>query len=227
MTDAVAVRRWCGSAAEFHARPLDPLVSPEIWVFEVARPALVLGSSQPSGSIDASAVAAAGYELVRRRSGGGAVLLEPDDVVWFDAVIPAEVLRAHGVGDDVAGAMVWFGGLVADALRSVGGDETGDLAVHDGPMRRTPWSAVMCFDGLGPGEIVRGEAKLVGISARRVRAAARFQCALPTAWRPERLVALLTPPRPTPSELRPVATLSPAVAADVPGALADRLRRVV
>lgn len=227
------VRRWRGSAADFHATPIGQPVTAEVWVFEVDRPAVVLGSSQPIASVDKTAAAAGGYELVRRRSGGGAVLLEPGDVVWFDVVVPAAVLRDHGVGDDVTGAMVWLGRLVAEALRAAGAgvdreadpSARTDLAVHVGPMIRTRWSPIVCFDGLGPGEIVRGGAKLVGISARRVRAATRFQCAVPTAWHPERLTELLAPPRPAPSALRPVATVSPAVAATVPVALAERLVR--
>ena len=41
------------------------------------------------------ACAAPGVEVVRRRSGGGAVLLVPGEVVWFDVVVPvAHAARA-------------------------------------------------------------------------------------------------------------------------------------
>ena len=62
-------------------------------MFEVDRPALVLGSTQRAEVVDERACADAGVEVVRRRSGGGAVLLEPGAVVWFDVVVPADVLR--------------------------------------------------------------------------------------------------------------------------------------
>jgi lipoate-protein ligase A len=45
-------------------------------------------------------------------------------------------------------------------------------------MVRTRWSPLVCFAGLGPGEVSAGGRKLVGISQRRTRAAARFQCAV-------------------------------------------------
>lgn len=213
------VRRWRGGAGEFHARSLVDTATAEVWVFEVERPALVLGSSQPGDSIDEAAVASGGYELVRRRSGGGAVLLEPGDVTWFDAVVPATRLRELGLGDDVAGAMRWFGHRVAEALAAV----SIEAAVHDGPMVTTTWSSLICFDGLGPGELVVDTAKLVGISARRSRLGTRFQCAIHHRWRPERLRALLAPPRPELAELRPVAVVAEAIGAAVPAALAAAL----
>jgi lipoate-protein ligase A len=56
--------------------------------------------------------------------------------------------------------------------------------------------------------------KVVGISQRRTRRAARFQCAAALAWDPAALVALLSPPRPTAADLADVAAGVP-VAADV------------
>lgn len=213
------MRRWHGSAADFHARPADAVSDAEVWVFEVTRPALVIGSSQPEATVDEAATAAAGIELVRRRSGGGAVLLDPGDVVWFDAVVPATRLRAEGVGDDVPGAMRWFGARLAAAATAVGID----AAVHGGPMMTTRWSPLVCFDGLGPGELVIGDAKVAGVSARRTRSTTRFQCAVPLAWRPQRLVGLLAPPRPEVAELRPVVVAAATAAAAMPAALADAL----
>jgi len=215
VTGPFAFGRWRGSAAEFHGRSVDDPVSAAVWEFEVAAPALVIGSAQSDTTVDRHAAAAAGVEVVRRRSGGGAVLLEPGDVVWFDVVVPADNLRAAGVADDIAASMIWLGRRVVAALAKLGiGSE-----VHDGPMVTTAWSQTVCFDGRGPGEIVTDAGKLVGISQRRTRVAARFQCAVHTAWRPERLVTLLAPPAPTLTDLRPVATLDPQVAAALPGLL--------
>lgn len=217
MTHRFELSRWRGSAGEFHARTLTAPVAPAVWVFDVAAPAVVLGSSQPWAAVDAGACAAAGVEVVKRRSGGGAVLLEPGAVVWFDVIVPPSVLHGAGVGDDVGASMVWLGRAVAAALGDLG--VTG-IRVHDGPMVRTPWSATVCFDGVGPGEVLAAGGKLVGISQRRSRAGARFQCAVHTAWSPKALIALLAPPRPTVAELAGVATLRPAVAPDLPAAVA-------
>ena len=213
------MRRWRGSAADFHARTVDEGAGPELWVFDIERPALVLGSSQSIDTIDRDAVSAGGIELVRRRSGGGAVLLDPGEVVWFDVIVPAPLLAQAGLGTDVAAAMRWVGGLLSVALGGLGVI----AAVHQGPMVTTPWSPVICFDGLGPGELVRGDAKLVGISARRTRDHTRFQCAMPLTWRVDRLIGLLTPPRPAATALRPVARAPVAVGAALPAATAAAL----
>ena len=44
---------------------------PTLWLMQVDRPALVLGSTQPAESVDREALAASGFELARRRSGEG------------------------------------------------------------------------------------------------------------------------------------------------------------
>ena len=48
-------------------------------------------SVAPSSSraVDLEACAGAGVEVVRRRSGGGAVLVEPGSVVWVDVLVAA------------------------------------------------------------------------------------------------------------------------------------------
>ncbi|MFV0309735.1 MAG: lipoyl protein ligase domain-containing protein [Desertimonas sp.] len=218
MTAPVDVSRWRGAAAGFHARIVGEPEHPQVWVFDVERPALVLGSSQPASSVDAAAAAAAGVEVTRRRSGGGAVWLEPDEMLWLDAVVPAPRLRDEGVGDDVAGAMRWFGARLSAAARHIGIANE----MHRGPMIATEWSPVWCFDGLGPGELVDGDAKLMGVSARRTRTATRFQCALPIVWHPERALRYLVP-SPSAGDLRPVRETPSTAARRLPDALAVAL----
>ncbi len=75
-------------------------------------------------------------------------------------------------------------------------------------MRSTTWSRLVCFDGLGPGEVTSRGAKVVGVSQRRTRLAARFQTSLYLRHDPARLVALLAPPRPSATDLAPVATVA-------------------
>ena len=53
------------------------------------------------------------------------------------------------------------------------------------------WSRVVCFAGLGPGEVTLEGRKVVGMEQRRGRGGALFQCAVPLRWDPGRLVALL------------------------------------
>lgn len=179
-----------GSAAELHRRGVPDPAARHVDVLRVARPALVLGSAQPATDADVEACGAAGVEIVRRRTGGGAVLVGPGDPLWVDVVIPAGDLLWE---DDVGRAFLWLGDVWAAALRSVGVD--GD--VHRGPLQRTPWSRAICFAGLGTGEVTVGGRKLVGISQRRTRAGTRFQCAVPLGIPPSHITDLL---RLTPTE---------------------------
>jgi lipoate-protein ligase A len=214
-----AVETSAGTAAEFHGRDIGADPAPAVWVFDVTAPALVLGSKQRAvGIADESACAAAGVEVVRRRSGGGAVLLEPGQIVWFDVVVPTAHLRAAGVGDDVTASMTWLGWHVASALADLGVPAD----VHRGAMSCSTWCPLICFAGVGPGELLTDGAKLVGISQRRSRGGARFQCAVHTGWAPAMLVGLLAADVPLP-ELPPVATLPPEVATALPGAVARAL----
>lgn len=170
-----------GSASSFHARDVPTSPVRAVWVHQVTAPAVVLGSAQADAAVDASAAAAAGVEVVRRRSGGGAVLLVPGEVTWVDVVLP----RGDPLWvDDIGRSTAWLG----DAWAAVLGE---GAAVHAGGMVHTAWSSLVCFAGLGPGEVTVGGRKLVGISQRRTRQAARFQCALYQRWDPAALAALL------------------------------------
>jgi lipoate-protein ligase A len=188
---------WCieqyrGAASAFHARPLADEPEPTLWWFEVERPALVLGSAQAASHVDAAACARLDVEIVRRHSGGGAVLLWPDEVAWFDIEIP----RSHARWDaDIARAAWWVGEMVAEAI----GDST--LEVHRSGLVRSGWSSVVCFAGMGPGELSRGGRKVLGLSQRRTRSAIRYQCAVYRTWDPGRLHELLAEPRPGRDEL--------------------------
>jgi lipoate---protein ligase len=175
------VERHRGSARAFHERVVPEPVARAVWLHDVTRPAIVLGSAQDAGVVDADAATAAGVEVVRRRSGGGAVLLMPGEVLWVDVVLPAgDPLWL----DDVSRAMWWIGEAWSAVL--------GPLAsVHRGPLVTSAWSRLVCFAGLGAGEVTIGDAKAVGVSQRRTRSWARFQCAAYTRWRPSALAALL------------------------------------
>ncbi len=130
--------------------------------------ALVLGSTQPEESIDARACASRGLVVVRRRSGGGGVLVRPDAQLWVDVFVPSGHRHAH---HDVARAALFPGRLWVEALQPL---VRGELVVHDGPLIATPWSRVDCFSGVGPGEVLLDGTKLVGISQRRSRSGTWF-----------------------------------------------------
>lgn len=193
--------------ADLHARALPVPLTRAVWVCEPTVPTLVLGSGQRDDVVDLAACEAAGVAVARRRSGGGAVLVEPGRILWLDVLLPAGDERWD---DDVARAFLWLGEAWAAALRALGVD----AVVHEGGLCTTAWSRLVCFGGLGTGEVTSspGGPKLVGLSQRRTRDGARFQCAALGEWDPQRLVSLLA--------------LSPAERSDAASALAGAARAV-
>ncbi|HEY4411260.1 MAG TPA: hypothetical protein VGO87_15405 [Acidimicrobiia bacterium] len=165
-----------------------PVGERSIVVLDVARPTLVLGSSQPGDTaVDRARVAERGVDVVRRRSGGAAVLVEPGAAVWVDVTIPAGDPLWE---DDVSRAFHWIGAAWAELVgASVGAGV--DVRRYDGPLQKTEWSPLVCFAGLGPGEVTLEGRKVVGLSQRRTREATLFQCCAALRWEPERLLDLL------------------------------------
>lgn len=211
------VSRRSGTAVELHALVPSADDGRTMFVMDVAGPAVVFGSTQSGALADESVAVAAGVEIASRRSGGGAVWLAPEDSVWIDLVVSRGDPLWH---DDVAKSMWWVGEAWCAALTAL--DICG-LSIHRGSLVTSPWSRLICFDGLGPGEVCRDGAKLVGISQRRTRDLARFQCVLYRAYDPSVMLSVLRDPRPEVDALRPVATIdasASAVVDSLSGALA-------
>jgi lipoate-protein ligase A len=184
------LHRVAGTVAELHARSAalvaGPVAARVAHAYQPVDRAVVLGSGQPEGTVDREACAAAEAEEVRRRSGGGAVLVQPGGSVWVDLVVPStDPLWCADVGQ----AAWWVGEAWAAALRRCG---DGAFEVWKGPMLRREWSALVCFAGLAGGEVTGpGGRKVVGISQRRTRHGSLFQCACLMRWEPAALLGLL------------------------------------
>ncbi len=159
----------------FHHRVVD-VAGRALWVPALSEQrVLVLGSSQRDDDLDHAALEAANVKVARRRSGGGAVLVSDDDLVWFDVVITkSDPLWI----DDISTSFDWLGKAMSRAMSDLGLETT----VHRGPMVRTDWSRRVCFAGLGPGELTHDTQKVVGMSQRRTRQWARFQVAILRRW---------------------------------------------
>jgi lipoate-protein ligase A len=151
----------------------------------------VLGRGQAALPGSAERGAGVEREVVRRFSGGGAVLLTPD-MLSLDVAIPAGHPLLRG---EVSAAFLPVGRAWASALGALG---VGGLEVNEGPSpaRRagTPRErllAAVCYATLGRGEVSAGGRKLVGLSQRRRRHGALVQCGLLRRWRPGPLLAAL------------------------------------
>jgi lipoate-protein ligase A len=170
----------------FHARPFTGARS--LWIPKLTpQRTLVLGSSQKSTAIDADALTQRGISLASRRSGGGAVLVSSDDLVWFDVVLGSDdplFVR------DVGRSFDWIGQVCQRALASLGAQTT----MHTGRLEHSRWSRDVCFAGRGPGELMLDGRKVVGMSQRRTRDAARIQVAILRRWDGELHASLLARP---------------------------------
>ena len=126
----------------------------------VEQPTLVLGSTQDAGIVDPEAVERLGVRVARRRSGGGAVLLEPGRMLWVDTWVPRGDPLWH---EDVGRSPIWIGEWWLAALGAEG------LEVHRGRPTAARWSRQICFAGVGPGEVVDAHRKVVGVAQWRSR----------------------------------------------------------
>jgi lipoate-protein ligase A len=150
-----------------------------------APPAIVLGSTQSDDIVDRVRASGAGVEIVRRSSGGGAVLVGPNAQVWLEVWVS----RTDPLwDDDVIRSSWWLGETWARALEGLGAPA---LSVHRGRAVPGTWSDVVCFAGVGPGEVMAGQAKVVGVSQRRTRHGARLHSMALLSWEPASWLGLL------------------------------------
>lgn len=175
---------WAGPAGEFHQ--LDVSGPRSVWLCSVTSPVLVLGSSQKDTDIDSAAATRLNLDIARRRTGGGAVFLAPDESIWIDVTIGRDdPLWA----DDVSDSMIWLGRTFVDTLAP-----WVDASVHTERFEAGEVGKTVCFASAAPGEVFVQDRKLVGISQRRGRWGARFQCVVYRQWSPGRWVDAIADP---------------------------------
>lgn len=152
---------------------------------DVERPLVVLGSTQPDSVLDAERARQRGVGIVRRRSGGGAVLLLPAAQMWADMWVPrGDPMWSPEPRTSAVVAGEWW----ARALGLPG------LDVHRGASVREPGRDVICFAGIGPGEVRHGGRKLVGLAQWRSREGVLVHACAYRRWDPLPLVDLLARP---------------------------------
>ncbi|HAM02913.1 MAG TPA: hypothetical protein DCQ30_11920 [Acidimicrobiaceae bacterium] len=111
------------------------------------------------------------------------MMVGPGAQLWLEAWIP----RGDALwDDDVVRGAYWLGELWATALTTLGADPV----VHRARATRTEWSPLVCFAGIGPGEVTVAAKKVVGLSQRRTSAGARLQTVAALRWDLDQLLAL-------------------------------------
>jgi hypothetical protein len=181
----------------------------QIWVHQVERTAVVLGSTQrfetgsgPSAGVSLERAFAltdgtgGPVELCRRRSGGGLVVVDPTASLWVDIIVPTWSPLHH---DDLARSFRWFGRIWQEVLaeefqrvRRPGGSPAVHTVEPD-RRRRARDRPFHCFAEPGHGEVTVEGRKVVGLSQRRTRSWSRLQSLALLRWNGEAVNQILAP----------------------------------
>ena len=173
------------SPGYLHEAPADALAADEALLdqapgerwYVATQPAVVLGLAlhrRAASVLDLERCARAGVQVLERRAGGGALLLDEGMLCYAVAVR----LPDPRVPDDVTASYRWLGQHFAARLRGLGvsarlvqvDQARADVAQH----RHDPLGTT-CFGVLSPHEVVVGSAKVVGLAQVRRRHAVLFQ----------------------------------------------------
>ncbi|MBI2684416.1 MAG: ligase [Actinobacteria bacterium] len=159
-------------------RSLRPGDAPVVVVWDVPEPALVMGRSAASSTLDVAAERL-GIPVARRGTGGGPVL-------WDEHLLAVDVLlpKGHPLAlTDVVASYRWVGDAGAETLRSIGQDA---LRLDPDAARAWPTDpsdpvSELCFAGVSPHEVVVGKRKAVGLSQARRATGTLIQIGIPLA----------------------------------------------
>lgn len=177
-------------------------VPPTLRLYAWDPPCLSLGRNQPVTEVDREALRAAGYDLVRRPTGGRAIL--HTDELTYSVSVPLSDPRVRG------GVLVSCEELsqgLNRALEILGVD---DAAVHRREGRPSTPEPV-CFEATGAFEIVFDGRKLIGSAQMRRRGALLQHGTLPLCGDIARVSPFLIPPA-DPNRIRRRATTLEAAA---------------
>ncbi len=181
--DSWTIETKYSETALAHEANLEEWRKPTIWIIEPKDTCLVLGKSQRGRAfLDLSYLDEQNINLTVRQSGGGAVLVSPEDMLWVDIFIPQ---GSKFWIPDIAEASMWIGRIWHNALKRL------DIECYlfDQKFSRSEASDLICFISRAAGELFVGTRKILGISQRRSKFGTRFQCALIINWKPEHMIA--------------------------------------
>src|SRR5579859_339021 len=156
-----------------------------------SQPALVVGNGQKPGIADLAICRERGIAVLRRTSGGAAVLVDAT-AVNMEVVLPE---RHPLATSDVVRAYEWIGELWAEALRSLGIARARAIPVEEvraiPPLTADDPLRLACFGTLSPWEVVVGKRKLVGLCQVRRRPGTLYQAGVYLHLDPKALGELL------------------------------------
>jgi lipoate---protein ligase len=190
-------------------QPGGPLL--ERW-YVAATPAVVLGLGlrhRVAEVVDLARCATAGVEVLERRAGGGAVLVDRGNMVCGALCTP---LPAGTVAPDLTESYRWIGDALVRGLRDLGlttarrvdvteaRADVGVLKSRADGLSRLLLST--CYGALSPHEVAVGTAKLVGLAQIRRRHAALFQVGILLEDQSPLADLLVVPDEPTREEFR-------------------------
>jgi lipoate-protein ligase A len=159
---------------------------PTLRLFTWREPCLSLGCLQPVADIDVEACQRAGLTLVRRPSGGTAVLHE-DTIGYSLAVPPGHPLAVS----DIVESYRLLSPPARLALRNLGVDARLVRVEEAQRGRNGVLGSAACFAALSPYELVVGSRKLVGNSQLRRRGAILHHAVIPLDFNAGRFAGFL------------------------------------
>lgn len=166
---------------------------PALRWYGYSAPAVVLGVGQPPAIMDEGECVGAGVTVVKRTSGGAAVLAD-EQLLALDVALPD---RHPLVGRDIVGAYRWLGEVWRESLNALSPVAATSLSLVGAEAARADQEAqrcapagtaasargLVCFGTLSPYEVVLADGegwgrKLVGLSQIRKRGVVMFQVGL-------------------------------------------------
>lgn len=159
---------------------------PTLRFYRWSPPAVSLGRHQPAGDIEADALAAHGYDLVRRTTGGRAIL-HTDELTYSVAVPDSEPRVSGGVME----SYLRLSNALVLGLQRAG---VADVQKAGGDVRVGPSVSAACFEVPSAYEIVAGGRKLLGSAQSRRAGYVLQHGSLPLVGDITRLVDLLALP---------------------------------
>lgn len=175
---------------------VDERVPPTLRFYAWEPPCLSLGRSQEVADVDLDALCVAGYGLVRRPTGGKAIL--HIDELTYSVIVPQDDPRVAGgiVGSYRRLSVGLVHGLERLGVTDLVADRRVESRRHEGPV---------CFEVPSDYEITAGGRKLVGSAQMRSHGVVLQHGALPLWGDITRICSLLVA-RPDPAKVRARAT---------------------